>query len=94
MEDIITQLKALPLTVQLEQDTQGVFGEIVEFPDEFEEEATQDATIKELAKGLKGWACVLAGRGLTDVDIKQVPYILKALVSTEGEIEQCLRNSM
>lgn len=93
MKSIIEQLKDLPITAQFEQDTQGVYGEIVEFPDEFEEEATQEDTIKELAKGLKGWACVLAGEGLKGVDTQQVPYILKALVSTEEEIIQCLKNS-
>ena len=94
MKSIIDQLKDLPITMQLEPDAYGVFGQIIEFPDEFEEEATQDATIRELAKGLKGWACVLAGEGLKGVDVQQIPYILKALVSTEEEIIQCLRSSM
>lgn len=87
---IVDQLKALPITARFEQDIQGVYGEIIEFPDEFEEEATQEATIKELAKGLRGWACVLAGEGLTGVEAKYIPYILKALVSTEEELEECL----
>lgn len=90
---IVDQLKALPITAQLEPDAYGVFGQIIEFPDEFEEEATQEATIKELAKGLRVWACVLAGEGLTGVEAKYIPYILKALVSTEGELEECLRSS-
>ena len=94
MDDIIAELKAIPLTVKLEQDINGVYGEIVEFPDEFEEEATEDATIKELAKGLKGWAGILAAEYFSTIDVKQIPYILKALVSTEQELEECLKKSM
>lgn len=92
--NIIEALKAIPLTVKLEQHTHSVYGEIVEFPDEFEEEATQDAVIKELAKGLKGWAGILAAEYFSTIDEKQIPYILKALVSTEQELEECLRKSM
>ena len=95
MEDIITQLKALPFTLEVEQDTDGVFIQPSEFPQEFEEEATFDDTLKAVAKGLKGWGNVIAA----DFDRwsishkSEVPYLLKILVSSEQELLECLRKS-
>lgn len=93
--DIIAALKALPLTLEVEQDKDGYFAQVIEFPEEFEEEATKDLTLKALAKGMKGWAAVLSD----DIDRwkkgreHELPYLLKILASSEEELLECLRRA-
>lgn len=93
--DIIEELKALPFTLEVEQDKDGYFAQVVEFPEEYEQEATEEQTLRALARGLKGWAGALAD----DVDRwrqgreNELPYLLKILASREDELLECLRNS-
>ena len=93
--DVISQLKALPFTLETAQDDYGYYAKVREFPDEYEQEADREATMRAPARGLKGWSAVLSG----NVDEwrkgheEQLPYLLKVLVSSEDELTECLRNS-
>lgn len=93
--DIIEELKALPFTLEVEQDKDGVFVQVKEFPTEYEEEATFDETLKATAKGLKGWSEILAGdfERWSKYHKSEVLYLLKILVSSEEELLECLRSS-
>lgn len=81
--------------MNFEQDEYGVYGEVVEFPEEYEQTPTRDETIRALARGMKDWAKVLS----SDVESwrkgreSEVPYLLKILVSSEEELVECLSYS-
>ena len=93
--NIIDELKALPFTLNAEEDDSGVCVQVNEFPDAFDEEATYDETLKTLAHSLKDWGAALGDR----IDSwkvgreNELPYLLKILVSSESELLECLRNS-
>ena len=93
--NIIDELKALPFTVNVEQDKDGVFVEVQEFSPSYCEEKTLEESIAGLAHDMKEW-----GRDLgNDIDRwskgreNELPYLLKILVSTEEELHSCLKNS-
>lgn len=93
--NIIEELKALPFTLNIERDTDGILVQAQEFPDAFVEEKTIDEALKSLAQSMKDWVNVLSGefpkwrKGREEL----VPYFLKILVSSEEELTSCLRNS-
>ncbi|MBQ6971798.1 MAG: hypothetical protein IJP86_05520 [Synergistaceae bacterium] len=95
MTDIIAELKALPFTLNAERDDGGICVHVNEFPDAYDYGDTYDETLGILARSLKD-----CGRVIGDnVDSwrkgreKQLPYLLKILVSTEEELLECLRKA-
>lgn len=95
MTDIVSQLKSLPFTLKVEQDTDGVFVQIKEFSPGYEEQATLDETLKALARSLKEWGKILGAEfeEWRKWHKEEVPALLKILVSSEDELLECLRNS-
>ena len=93
--NIIDELKALPFTVQTENDTDGVFVQTKEFSTAYCEEKTFDESLCALARNMKEWGHALGG----EIDQwrkgreNELPYLLKILVSSEDELLSCLRNS-
>ena len=93
--NIIEELKALPFTLNIEHDTDGIFVQAQEFPDAFVEDDTLDEALKSLAQSMKDWVNVLSAefpkwrKGREEL----VPYFLKILVSSEEELTSCLRSS-
>ena len=93
--NIIDELKALPFTLEVEHDTDGICVQAQEFPDAFVEEKTIDEAVKSLAQSMKDWVNVLSAdfprwqKGREEL----VPYFLKILVSSEEELVSCLRSS-
>ena len=95
MVDVIAELKALPFTLNAERDDGGICLQVNEFPDAYDYGATYDETLGELAHSLKDWGRVTGDH----VDEwrkgreEQLPYLLKILVSSEGELLECLRKA-
>ena len=93
--NIIDELKALPFTVNVEKDKDGIYVETEEFSSAYSEEATLEESLQALAKNMKSW-----GRAVGD-DIdrwrkgreNELPYLLKILVSSEEELLACLKSS-
>lgn len=93
--DIIEELKALPFTLNIEQDKDGVLTETAEFTPAYGYDATLDESLKGLAHDMKGWEEVLAGdfERWRKYHEPEVLYLLKVLVSSEDELLSCLKRS-
>lgn len=92
---MITGLKGLQLTGEYEEDSDGITMQCAEFPDEFENAPTLEEVRVKLVKGLKGWAESFTYDfvNMTRGHEEQIPYLIKALISTEEELLSCLKNS-
>ena len=92
---VLASLKGLPLTGEYEEDIDGVTMQCAEFPDEYENAPTLEEARMKLVKGLKGWAESFTDNfeEMTRGREKEVPYLLKILISTEEELLSCLRSS-
>ncbi len=91
--NLIKELKALPIHIEIIEDDGGVMTLAIEFPEAFEYAKTLDASKKALVHSMKGWAEALSSefnRWKKGRD-NEIPYLLKILVSSEEELLSCLK---
>ena len=92
LSDVVNQLKELPLTVEYDKEDDGsITGEVLEFH-ALENAKTLNDCEDKLISSMKEWAEIHAEnfQDWAKGRFNEVPYLLKILLSSDGELKSCL----
>ena len=92
LSDVVNWLKGLPLTVEYDKEDDGsITGEVLEFH-ALENAKTLNDCEDKLISSMKEWAEIHAEnfQDWAKGRFNEVPYLLKILLSSDGELKSCL----